>query len=111
MCAPTTIRGTERYKFYKKPIKPFVQQYPPGVMLAPPTAIVQEHTQAERQMREIHGTSEIYSVGCQTVYRDSEVQTDPYTPDYYIKPQQYPPGVMLAPPTAIVQEHTQAERQ
>jgi len=88
MCAPNTIRGTERYKFYKKPIKPFVQQYPPGVMLAPPTASVQEHTQAERQMREIHGTNEIYSVGCQTVYRDSEVQTDPYTPDYYIKPSQ-----------------------
>jgi len=88
MCAPTTIRGTERYKFYKKPIKPFVQQYPPGVMLAPPTASVRENTQAERQMREIHGTSEIYSVGCQTMYRESEVQTDPYTPDYYIKPGQ-----------------------
>merc|ERR1719382_837281 len=35
------------------------------------------------------------TVGTQSVYRESEVQTDPYSPDYYIAPNQVPEVLTL----------------
>merc|ERR1719343_74134 len=39
--------------------------------------------------------SKTKTVGTQSVYRESEVQTDPYSPDYYLGPNQVPEVLTL----------------
>ncbi|CAK4081965.1 unnamed protein product [Aphanomyces euteiches] len=76
------VSGSERAKYAKRPVLPYVQAIPPDILLAPvaaPTAaaagdISQDDLEPTR------------SIGIQTMYRDSEAQTLPYTPDYTIAP-------------------------
>ncbi|ETK96508.1 hypothetical protein L915_00786 [Phytophthora nicotianae] len=86
------ISGSERVKFHRRPVLPHLQAEPPEVLLAPvyvvPTLPVQ-HRDAKASTSP-HVAAEVLegatrSVGIQTVYRDSEAQTDPYTPDYTIQ--------------------------
>ncbi|KAM3842274.1 cilia- and flagella-associated protein 91-like [Diretmus argenteus] len=76
------VTGAERWKFFKRPLIPFAQQVPPDVFLALPKAtFVSNGKGAEQQPIPFQR-----SVGVQTDYRDSEVQTDPYSPDYVARP-------------------------
>ncbi|KAG3141532.1 hypothetical protein PI124_g14360 [Phytophthora idaei] len=86
------ISGSERVKFHRRPVLPHLQAEPPEVLLAPvyavPTLPV-KHRDAKASTSS-HVAAELLegatrSVGIQTVYRDSEAQTDPYTPDYTIQ--------------------------
>lgn len=90
------VSGPERAKFFKRPVLPHLQAERPEVLLAPPVQVPQFSNNASefaRHARMDDGEDEdevmdinaaTRSVGVQTVFRDSEAQTDPYTPDYTI---------------------------
>ncbi|XP_044164773.1 cilia- and flagella-associated protein 91-like isoform X1 [Acropora millepora] len=68
------VSGKDRYKFFRRPIIPFLQQVPPDVLLqsskldplaAPEIEVERSPTPATR------------TVEIQTDYRDSETKTDP----------------------------------
>uniref|UniRef100_A0A7N6A4H1 Cilia- and flagella-associated protein 91 n=1 Tax=Anabas testudineus TaxID=64144 RepID=A0A7N6A4H1_ANATE len=60
------VTGADRWKYFKRPLIPFAQQVPSDV---PHINLQLTHT-----------------VGVQTDYRESETQTDPYSPEYLIQP-------------------------
>ncbi|XP_067029644.1 cilia- and flagella-associated protein 91-like [Acropora muricata] len=87
------VSGKDRYKFFRRPIIPFLQQVPPDVLLqsskldplaAPDIEVERAPTPATR------------TVEIQTDYRDSETQTDPYTPEYVVRPGSQPELLTLA---------------
>ncbi|EQC40664.1 hypothetical protein SDRG_01742 [Saprolegnia diclina VS20] len=73
------VSGAQRAKYFKRPILPYVQTVPPEILLSPvaKTAVLDHATDDDLEPTR--------SVGVQTMYRDSEAQTNPYTPDYTIK--------------------------
>ena len=87
------VRGSDRYKFFRRPIIPFLQQIPPEVLLA--TArhdpLAGPEAPVERAPTPLTKTVEV-----QTDYRDSEAQTDPYTPEYVVRPGSAPELLTLA---------------
>lgn len=101
------VSGQQRYKFFRRPIIPFLQSVPPDVILADarqdPLAQGQimgpdgMQTSARgvmdsgRPMTPLHRT-----IMTQTDYRDSEAQTDPYTPEYVVRPGSQPELLTLA---------------
>ncbi|XP_077985576.1 cilia- and flagella-associated protein 91-like isoform X2 [Glandiceps talaboti] len=87
------VSGQNRYKYFRRPIIPFLQQVPPEVVLqttnvdplaGPEEAMVRPPTPLTR------------TVEVQTDYRDSEAQTDPYTPEYVVRPGSQPELLTLA---------------
>lgn len=87
----TMVTGTHRYKYFKRPIMPRVNAYPPQILLAPnaegennplvPVDIIPESATKE--------------AGIQTMYRESEAQTLPYTPQFVVPAGQDPEIVLL----------------
>ncbi|KAL5020064.1 hypothetical protein ScPMuIL_002956 [Solemya velum] len=84
---------SNRFKFFKRPIIPFLQQIPPEVLLATARqdTLTLDQMQVERAPTPLTRTVEI-----QTDYRDSEAQTDPYTPEYVVRPGSAPELLTLA---------------
>lgn len=95
------VSGPERAKFFKRPVLPHLQAEHPEVLLAPPPIPPSNNSKSPTQRRRLQDGSDEYtdpsgtmrSVGIQTMYRDSEAQTDPYTPDYTIKKGSAPPEI------------------
>lgn len=85
------VSGPERAKFFKRPVLPHLQAERPEVLLAPPPPSSNNKNNSPTNRRQLLRDASVEfgagtrSVGVQTVYRDSEAQTDPYTPDYTIK--------------------------
>ncbi|KAJ0402127.1 hypothetical protein P43SY_000442 [Pythium insidiosum] len=77
------ISGAHRVKYHQRPVLPHLHAEPPEVLLAPtaPPASLG----AKKRSQDDDDASPTRSVGVQTMYRDSEAQTDPYSPDYTIK--------------------------
>ncbi|BFZ13751.1 hypothetical protein BsWGS_16789 [Bradybaena similaris] len=88
------VTGRNLYRYFRKPIIPFLQQVPPEVIFAAarqdPLA-APENVYAERAITPANRTVET-----QTDYRDAEVQTDPYTPEYVVRPGEAPELLTLA---------------
>ncbi|CAG5116047.1 unnamed protein product [Candidula unifasciata] len=88
------VTGRNLYRYFRKPIIPFLQQVPPEVIFAAsrqdPLA-APENVYAERA-----ATPACRTVETQTDYRDAEVQTDPYTPEYVVRPGEAPELLTLA---------------
>ncbi|XP_053311175.1 cilia- and flagella-associated protein 91 [Spea bombifrons] len=83
------VSGRDRYKFFERPLVPFTQQMAPNVLLAVP--------RAEPSPRSPRApTPLVRTVGIQTDYRDSEAQTDPYSPEYVLRPGSVPELLTLA---------------
>jgi hypothetical protein len=87
----TTIAGTHRYKYFKRPIMPRVNAYPPQVLLAPTAQgennpLIPIPPEVEVSSREM---------AIQTMYRESEAQTLPYTPEFVIPEGKDDPEVLL----------------
>ena len=71
----TIVSGTQRYKYFKRPIMPRVSAIAPQILLAPTTAedpLLPEETRVEASVKDVE---------VQTAYRESEAQTVPYTPN------------------------------
>lgn len=92
--ANAEVGGRNRYKFFKRPIIPFLQQIPPEVMLA--TARQDPLAGPDQLQLERPPTPLTKTVEVQTDYRDSEAQTDPYTPEYVVRPGSAPELLTLA---------------
>ncbi|XP_070694504.1 cilia- and flagella-associated protein 91 [Pempheris klunzingeri] len=75
------VTGADHWKYFKRPLIPFAQQIPPDVVfgLLKEDFASTSGTNAERQHTH-------YTVGVQTDYRESETQTDPYSPEYVVEP-------------------------
>uniref|UniRef100_A0A452R1J7 Cilia- and flagella-associated protein 91 n=1 Tax=Ursus americanus TaxID=9643 RepID=A0A452R1J7_URSAM len=87
------ITGRNRYKYFERPFLPFHQQIPFNVVFAatkteayifPPTSAKYPPVPSK------------YTVGTQTDYRDAEVQTDPYSPEYVVCQDSIPELLTLA---------------
>lgn len=99
-CAPVNIRGSQRFKFYKGPKTPTDA---PNVMMAPPPQMAGDVMASPMSMRAaFRGLDTCREVAIQTDYRESETQTDPMCPDYYIKPG---PNGEIVEPEVLSLEH------
>ncbi|XP_066562990.1 cilia- and flagella-associated protein 91 isoform X2 [Amia ocellicauda] len=85
------ISGADRWKYFKRPLIPFSQQLPPDVVFAIPKGDATSEGAAVRP-----STPFARNVAVQTDYRDSEAQTDPYTPQYVTRPGSAPELLTLA---------------
>eukprot|EP01047_Picozoa_sp_COSAG01_P007569 COSAG01_NODE_289_length_19391_cov_119.323122_5_plen_649_part_00 len=77
------VGGMLRFKYFRRPMVPYLQSVPPDVLLARAQGPVEpeEFVAAEPAAK---------TVGTQSDYRESEAQTDPYTPDYTVRPGSAP---------------------
>ncbi|KAK3751138.1 hypothetical protein QZH41_017935 [Actinostola sp. cb2023] len=89
----TDVGGQDRYKFFKRPIIPFLQQVPPDVLLQTSRVDPLKNQEIEQERLPTPATR---TVMVQTDYRDSETQTDPYTPEYVVRPGSQPELLTLA---------------
>ncbi|KAL3920948.1 MAG: hypothetical protein SGPRY_005072 [Prymnesium sp.] len=84
------ISGTNRYKYFRRPIIPFMSVQPPEVLFAPTaqtdTVLAPPPPEPEPSTR---------TVECQSDYRETETQTLPYTPDYVLRPGEDPEILVL----------------
>ncbi|KAL0963416.1 hypothetical protein UPYG_G00306150 [Umbra pygmaea] len=85
------VSGVDRWKFFKRPLIPFGQQIPPSVVFALPQA---KPYSAEAVHIERLPTPFQRTVAVQTDYRDSEAQTEPYSPEYVVRPGTAPAELM-----------------
>ena len=82
--------------FLYRPHIPFLQQVPPDVLLAsarndPLMGADGIHAQMQRAPTPLTKT-----IQTQTDYRDGEAQTDPYSPEYVVRPGSQPELLTLA---------------
>jgi hypothetical protein len=82
-----------RYKYFRRPVVPHMQAVPPQVVLARGNPEAPEG--AAGIMRPVEIPSATRSVEVQTLYRESEAQTDPYSPEYILAPGKPTPEVLL----------------
>ncbi|XP_018965763.2 cilia- and flagella-associated protein 91 [Cyprinus carpio] len=87
----TDVTGMDRWKFFKCPLIPFAQQIPPDVVFALPKSDLLSASDGDEKRSP---TPFQRSVGVQTDYRESETQTDPFTPDYAVRPGTAPPELL-----------------
>lgn len=82
------VAGAERFKYNRRPIMPKLNAVPPQILLAPtvaqnPMAVIEEAAEPD-----------IKEMGIQTIYRESEAQTVPYAPEYFV-PEGKDPEILL----------------
>lgn len=82
------VEGADRYKFARRPIIPFLMTTPPYIQLD--NFRSQEIEQEKLKELNRPPSSFTKTIGVQTDYRDGEAQTDPYTPEYVVKPGTQP---------------------
>ncbi|XP_021065557.1 cilia- and flagella-associated protein 91 [Mus pahari] len=87
------VSGKNRYKFFDRPFLPFLQQMPLNVVLSP-AKTQQFLLSPEPSKYAIIPTKS--TVGTQTDYRDADVQTDPYSPEYVVCQDTIPELLTLA---------------
>lgn len=83
----TMVAGTSRYKYFKRPMIPKLNAVATQVLLAPATE--DPLTSIEEIIEEPVKNAEV-----QTMFRESEAQTLPYTPNYMI-PEGTNPELLL----------------
>lgn len=84
------VLGAHRIKFYKRPVVPFMHAVPTEFLVVPQDGSDAGISVAE-QAAEVPLTR---TIGVQTMYRESQTQTDPYTADYITSPGQANPEVL-----------------
>jgi len=88
-----TVTGTDLTKYFKRPNVPFLHDMQNQVLM---TTTQSDSKQVTSKKEIVHiQTPRVRAVGVQTLYRDSETQTDPYTPDY-ILPEDTPEPEILS---------------
>ncbi|XP_030614578.1 cilia- and flagella-associated protein 91 isoform X2 [Archocentrus centrarchus] len=75
------VTGADYCKYFKRPLIHFAQQIPPSVVYALPREDFETSDKSNAEQQPTH-----FTVGVQTDYRESEAQTDPYSPEYVIQP-------------------------
>ena len=83
------VGGTSRHKFFSRPVVPHLDAVAPEVLLAPT-----EQTDPMQPPDE-EPESRTKEAQVQTKYRDSEAQTNPYTPAFVLAADQPEPEVLM----------------
>lgn len=73
------------HSVFFSPLIPFAQQIPPDVIFSVPKEVFVPTGGNHAEPQPTHNT-----VGVQTDYRESEAQTDPYSPEYVVQPGRTP---------------------
>jgi len=76
--AERIISGASRYKYFRRPIIPFMNAQPPEVLFAP----VEAEQALELPQPEPEPLTK--DAECQSMYRETEAQTNPYTPEFVV---------------------------
>uniref|UniRef100_A0A2K6LKN3 Cilia- and flagella-associated protein 91 n=1 Tax=Rhinopithecus bieti TaxID=61621 RepID=A0A2K6LKN3_RHIBE len=87
------VTGKNRYKYFERPFLPFFQQMPFSVVYAISKAEPYTFPPTSTKHLSIPSKS---TVGTQTDYRDADVQTDPYSPEYVVCQDSIPELLTLA---------------
>ncbi|XP_011372593.1 cilia- and flagella-associated protein 91 isoform X1 [Pteropus medius] len=87
------VTGKNRYKYFERPFLPFYQQMPLNVVFA---ATKMEPFAFPLASTKYPPILSKYTVGTQTDYRDADVQTDPYSPEYVVYQDSIPELLTLA---------------
>lgn len=101
------VGGRERAKFFRKPLVPFIENVQPLVVLdtgRTSNTVFGDPAAKPGPGRLFGPTKSILSSGqpttktqaIQTDYMEREAQTDPYTPEYVVKPGEQPEVLTLA---------------
>uniref|UniRef100_A0A7S1QN72 Cilia- and flagella-associated protein 91 n=2 Tax=Alexandrium TaxID=2924 RepID=A0A7S1QN72_ALECA len=87
-----SVSGQHRFKFFNRPNKQQLSTLPHVVQYA-----MQRGGQKTMLADSAPNVPEpaVKTVGTQSVYRESEAQTDPYSPEYYVVPNQAPEVLAL----------------
>lgn len=91
------VLGRSRVKFFKRPVIPFLSadgaaptaEQQAAIDAAYAANLADQQAAADAAVEEAHRT-----FGTQTDYRESETQTDPYTPDYITSPEEPEPEIL-----------------
>ncbi|XP_072253015.1 cilia- and flagella-associated protein 91 [Leuresthes tenuis] len=75
------VTGADYWKYFKCPLIPFARHFPSDVIFALPREDAVATGRKGAEQPTVHRT-----VGVQTDYRESETQTDPYSPEYTKQP-------------------------
>ncbi|XP_034549653.1 cilia- and flagella-associated protein 91 [Notolabrus celidotus] len=75
------VTGADRWKYFQRPLVPFSQHVPPDFFRALPKDDFEPTCGKNAEKQPTH-----FTVGVQTDYRESETQTDPYSPEYVVQP-------------------------
>ncbi|XP_041857489.1 cilia- and flagella-associated protein 91 [Melanotaenia boesemani] len=75
------VTGADYWKYLKRPLIPLAEEFPPNLILASPRKNFITTDGKNDEQQPTHCT-----VGVQTDYRENETQTDPYSPEYAVKP-------------------------
>ncbi|KAM9341994.1 cilia- and flagella-associated protein 91 [Pholidichthys leucotaenia] len=75
------VTGANYCKYFKRPLIPFIQQFSPHGIFARSKEDFAAASGANARPQPTH-----FTVGVQTDYRESETQTDPYSPEYVVQP-------------------------
>ncbi|XP_027018388.2 cilia- and flagella-associated protein 91-like isoform X1 [Tachysurus fulvidraco] len=79
------VTGEDRWKFFKRPLVRYAQQIPDDVIFAltkTDSHITQQDSSSSERMESLFQRT----VEIQTDYRESEAQTDPFSPEYKLRP-------------------------
>lgn len=87
------MQGTNRHKYFKRPLIPVLQSVPPDVVMSIPEERI---NRAKISNDEMEDEPLAKTVEIQTDYRESGTQTDPFTPDYIIERGQTPEVLTIA---------------
>jgi len=90
MSAPTAVAGATRFKYFRRPVMPRMSAIPPTVLLAPTVAETDPTVPLEDVPEPAQKSQEV-----QTMYRESEAQTVPYTPAYVVQEGEDPEVLLL----------------
>ncbi|XP_029795250.1 cilia- and flagella-associated protein 91 isoform X2 [Suricata suricatta] len=91
--ADPEITGKNRYKYFGRPFLPLHQQLPLNVIFAATKTEPYTFPPTSDNYPPIPSK---YTVGTQTDYRDAEVQTEPYSPEYIVCQDSIPELLTLA---------------
>ncbi|KAI8925846.1 solute carrier, TRAMD3 or PAT1-domain-containing protein [Entophlyctis helioformis] len=82
------VTGADRYKYFRRPIMPYMPSLGGQIVYArrPPPMI--------KAAVERPATPPTRTTATQTLYRESEAQTDPYSPEYILRPNLPPPELL-----------------
>ncbi|ORX56035.1 hypothetical protein BCR36DRAFT_280994 [Piromyces finnis] len=93
------VTGVNRYKYFRRPIIPYVENMGGHIMYAKDKQ--KEENGNKKEGKDSNSNGKISdnhqthrTIGIQTIYRESEAQTDPYSPEYIIKPGSSPPEIL-----------------
>lgn len=102
------LAGRDRFKFFKRPVVPLIEQMTPQQTAAlqpqiplqtkpqigrPLPPIGAQEVKKKKKVRAVEGKAEegaTRDAVCQTDYRENDCQTDPYTPDYWVEDGEQP---------------------